>query len=116
YTRDISLNSTLWRMPVTGGAETKVLQSVAYSVNFAVLSDGIYFIPYANITYSPLSRQLMPSEIQFLNFATGKIKTILAVTNPLFAGLAVTPDRRSVLYSLVDHLNSEIMLAENFQW
>ncbi len=50
----------VWRVPVQGGEETRVLESV-FTNNFAVVDQGIYFIPSSE----------RPS-IQFLSFATGR--------------------------------------------
>src|SRR5882724_5075905 len=63
----------LWKIPVRGGEESQVLQSVVFRA-FSLVNDGIYFIPKpgADGTYS----------IHFLSFATGKLATVAVMTAP----------------------------------
>jgi Tol biopolymer transport system component len=76
-----------WRVPIQGGEETQVLKSV-FNNNFAVVDQGIYFIPSSE----------RPS-IQFLSFATGKVVTIARIgeQEPDW-GFTVSPDGRWLLY------------------
>jgi Tol biopolymer transport system component len=92
-------------MPVSGGEESQVLPSVLYR-DFFLVNDWIYFIPEpgADGKYS----------IQFLNIATGKVKTVAPVSHPL-EGLSVSPDGRFLLFSQVDEAGSDLMLVENFR-
>ena len=78
----------LWKMLVSGGEETQVLPSVDERA-FSLVNDGIYFIPEpgADGKYS----------IQFLSFATGKVKTVVPIPGPLSLGLSVSPDGRYLL-------------------
>jgi Tol biopolymer transport system component len=57
----------VWRVPIQGGEETRVLESF-FNDNFAVVDQGIYFIHSAE-----------RSTIQYLSFATGKINRIAAI-------------------------------------
>jgi Tol biopolymer transport system component len=95
----------LWKMPASGGEESQVLPSVLYR-DFFLVNDGIYFIPEpgADGKFS----------IQFLNIATGKVKTVAPVSRP-FEGLSVSPDGRFLLFSQVDEAGSDLMLVENFR-
>lgn len=68
---------------------------------------GLYFVPMND----PGAR----SSIQFLSFATNKIKTIATIEKPLSQGLALSRDGRWLLYSQVDQAGSELMLVENFR-
>jgi Tol biopolymer transport system component len=54
------------------------------------------------------------SSIQFLNIATGKVKTVAPVSLP-FEGLSVSPDGRFLLFSQADEVGSDLMLVENFR-
>jgi hypothetical protein len=93
-------------MPVSGGEESQVLPSVFRSA-FSVVNDGIYFIPPPGTDgkYS----------IQFLRFATGKVKTVAPIPVQLSYILNVSPDGRSLLYTQLDETGSDLMLVENFQ-
>jgi len=96
----------LWKMPVTGGEESQVLPSVVMRA-FSLVNDGIYFIPERGADGK--------HSIQFLSFATGKVKTVAPISRPLLEGLCVSPDGRSLLFSQVDEAVSDLMLVENFR-
>ena len=95
----------LWSVPVQGGEESQVLESL-HSGQYDVVEDGIYFIPKSTpeAGYS----------IQFLRFATGAVERIFTIERP-DVGLSVSPDGRSILYSQAEERQSEIMLVENFR-
>jgi Tol biopolymer transport system component/DNA-binding winged helix-turn-helix (wHTH) protein len=106
YTKgDVPTPTGLWNMPVSGGEESQVLPSVVWRAFFLV-NDGIYFIaePGADRKFS----------IQFLNIATGKVKTVAPISNPA-EELSVSPDGRFLLFSQVDEAGSDLMLVENFR-
>jgi len=98
-------SSGLWKMPLSGGEESQVLPSVMWDA-FSLVNEGIYFIP------GPPFRKV---SIQFLNFATGNVKTVAPMSAPYFAGLSVSPDGRSLLFSQIDEVGSDLMLLENFR-
>jgi Tol biopolymer transport system component/DNA-binding winged helix-turn-helix (wHTH) protein len=99
-------DGTLWKIPVAGGQEVKVLHSVL-SRTFAVGNNGIYFCtkPERSVGWS----------IRVLDFATGNVKLIANTERPVSVGLSVSPDERWVLYSQVDQEESDLMLVENFR-
>ena len=96
----------LWRMPTSGGEESQVLPSVVWRA-FSVVDNGIYFIPDPGADGKP--------SIQFLTFATGKVKRVASITGRPALGLTVSPDRRYLLYTQVDGVGSDLMLVENFR-
>lgn len=72
----------------------------------AVTKEGIYFLaPQAD------SRP----EVQFLDFRTERITNLVKLEKPSFFGLAVSPDRRSLVYSQRDRSQRNILLLKNFQ-
>ena len=93
-------------MPVSGGEESQVLPSVVWRAFFLV-NEGIYFIPEPGADRK--------SSIQFLSFATGKVKTVAPISGPPSEGLSVSPDGRSLLFSQFDEAGSDLMLVENFR-
>ena len=100
-----SRNSSLWRVPVEGGEESQVIESL--KGGYEVVDDGIYFVP-----------ELTPgagASIQFLRFATGAVEHVLNFKGYASGGLSVSPDGRSILYRQVDQSEADIMLVENFQ-
>jgi Tol biopolymer transport system component len=99
--------SSLWRVPTDGGAEeAQVLESV-YRRAFAVVNEGIYFIPRPDSAGR--------CSIQFVNFTTQKIRSIATLDRPVFYYLSASRDGRSILYSQMDSGGSDLMLVENFK-
>jgi Tol biopolymer transport system component len=101
----------IWSVPVEGGPETPVpeLSRAGYWRSWGVMKEGIYFISKES---GP------PGTIRFFSFATRRIMPLLTVDKePLWwqAGLAISPDGRTLLYSQLDHAVDEIMLMENFR-
>jgi hypothetical protein len=99
----------IWKMPIAGADETRVLdQSIAW-FNWALTRDGIYFL-------SDPSDESPHREIRFLDFATGKTVSIFTLEKSvgMFGGLAVSPDHKSLLYNQVDFSDSYLMLVKNF--
>ena len=100
-------NPGLWRVPVPGGEEIQVLPALDDPRSFAVVEQGVYFIPPRNAdgTHS----------IHFLEFAAGKTFPVATIDKPMGPRLAVSPDGRSLLYAQVDQEGRDLMLVENFR-
>jgi hypothetical protein len=105
YTKGLGATS-LWKIPRGGGEETQVLESV-YEQCFAIVKEGIYFIP------SPDSAHHY--SIQFFDFATKRIRSIITIEKPVYSGLYVSPDGRWLLNPQIDQVGSDLMLVENFR-
>jgi Tol biopolymer transport system component/DNA-binding winged helix-turn-helix (wHTH) protein len=90
---------SLWKMPVEGGPEEKIAEPI-FRYNYAASDKGVY-----------LTRD---GSIDFVNFATGAIRTVLKTPRP-DVGLAVSPDGRYLLFAQVDAIGSDLMLVENFR-
>jgi hypothetical protein len=103
-TRDVT---SLWKVPVEGGEERQVLGDLSHWASFAVVDQGVYFIPRFEWAAG--------SSIQFFNFANEKIRPIAATERPVSRGLSVSPDGRWILYSQGDQGGSDLMLVENFR-
>jgi len=96
------------RAPVTGGAETEVIDSLPpEGGGWVAVNDGIYFT-------SRLDEKGV-SYIRFKNLTTGSIRTIAPIKGRIWHGLTVSPDRRSFLYTQADNYGSDLMLVENFR-
>ena len=72
--------------------------------NFAVVTDGVYFIPNAR-----------PYSIRFLSFLSGEETTIAQLAREPAWGFSVSPDGRSLLFSEFEAVRSELKLVENFR-
>lgn len=95
----------LWVLPLGGGEEKQVLESVWYRA-FAVVDDGIYYIP------APAAKG---SSVRFRSFATGQDKEISSISQPTYQGLTVSPDRKTILFSAEVQTGSNIMVVDNFR-
>jgi hypothetical protein len=75
-----------------------------------VREQGIYFAT-AEIPERP--------QLEFFNFATGKVTTIATLGKKIrhlgFNGLDVSPDGRWLIWQQLDQEGSDIMLMENFR-
>jgi Tol biopolymer transport system component len=99
----------LWRIPTDGGEESEIISSLepGYWGYWAVVENGIYY----------LDTKAKPG-IDFFDFSTHRTTRVFDLENrPALGapGLAVSPDRKSILYTQLDALNSDIMLVENFR-
>ena len=70
--------------------------------------------------FVPTRNTASGSSIQFLSFATNKIRAIANFDKPLdnpggFGGVSVSPDGRRILYTQFDQAGGELMLVENFR-
>ena len=104
YSKGYPRPSSLWRMPVEGGPETKVLDAV---VDWTLGREGIYFIAPRD--------ELRRRNICLKEFATGKIRTVATTDRPIWVGMTVSPDERKLLYTQYDALGRDLMLVENFR-
>jgi hypothetical protein len=94
---------SVWKIPVAGGEETKVLDSVEQS-GCTVTQAGIYFRTVQDA-----------SELCLYEFATGKVKKIMKMESGSLGGMAVSPDARTILYPRSERSSSDLMLVENFR-
>jgi hypothetical protein len=101
-----STKAGVWRVPVEGGQETKVLDSVEF-LNYAVTEKGIYFVPMCGGIRCP--------SVQFFDLATRTVRSVAATGERVEVELTVSPDGKSLLYTQVDQIGSDLMLVENFR-
>jgi hypothetical protein len=108
YSRPKELGIGIWKMPIQGGKGILVLNRDCG--RFWDLTDqGICFID--------LAAKPHPA-INICRFDTQRTTRIGAVDKPLWTwdgALSVSPDAQWLLYPEVDHLESHIMLLENFR-
>jgi len=106
----------LWRIPVAGGAPTKVIDSVASRVFTATL-DGIYFtagVAAVSTPFGPLAPML-----RYFDFATSTVRVVATLpglpSHGTGANAAISPDGRWALYSRFEYSGTNLMLVENFR-
>jgi Tol biopolymer transport system component len=100
----------IWKVPVAGGEETRVLDRGGQSV-WALTDQGICFFDLGGSTGPAL---------KFYNFATGKVALLREFSKDTRVDtdstvLTVSPDGRWILYTQFDHAGSNLMLVENYR-
>src|SRR4029077_12822506 len=99
----------LWRIPTNGGEEVEVINSLeaGHWGYWAVVENGIY---YLDTTAKP--------GIASLALNTSRTTRVFDLENRparQAPGLAVSPDKKTILYTQLDALGRDIMLVENFR-
>jgi Tol biopolymer transport system component len=92
----------LFRMPVEGGEEKRVLPGIGFWPDFGVTAKGVYFSPDRRT-------------IQLLDTATGKVSTLATLDKPMGEGICVSPDDAYVVWGQVDRNTQDLMLVEGFR-
>jgi Tol biopolymer transport system component len=98
----------LWRQPCAGGPESLVFPGAiaAKGTAYAVTAGGVYLIR------SAVERGEL--QLGFFDLKNSNFRAIAPIPKPLELGLGVSPDQRTILFSQQDHLESDLMLVENF--
>lgn len=105
-------NSEIFRMAVNGGEEQPINDNILNHLNWggwAITDKGIYF---AKIDSNGLGH------ISYYDFETKKAKLIFITPKriwPYSTKIDISPDGRSLLFVEIDQVNSDIILAQNFQ-
>jgi Tol biopolymer transport system component len=111
------LEGGIWKMPVEGGEGSLVAPDFHWDFGrdvrgyWRVARDGIYYLN-VNASGGPA--------IELLEFASGRSRRVVRLADDyrkdLFpGGLTVSPDGRSIVYSLGSRSVTNIMLVENFR-
>jgi dipeptidyl aminopeptidase/acylaminoacyl peptidase len=103
YTKN-DLIGGLWRMPIEGGEEVRILESLKPRA-FEVVQEGVYFFAPGRSDETLL---------QFHAFSTKKT-TLIGVLEKVGNHLDVAPDRHSILYTQIDEAGGDLMLVEGFR-
>jgi Tol biopolymer transport system component len=104
----------LWSASADGRDERRVPGMPGLRADFwlawTIVASGIYFV-------NP-ERGALPG-VDFFDFATGRIHRVVDLTGRPAAGFggrpAVSPDGRSLLFTQIDEVKSDLMLVENFR-
>jgi Tol biopolymer transport system component len=103
--RDDRATWAVWKMPVAGGEETKLIPSISTWGDFDVTELGIYYID------SPRAG----AKLRLLRFSDGSDTVLGALEKRVSFGVAASPDNRAVLYTEYDQESTELMLMDRFQ-
>jgi Tol biopolymer transport system component len=96
----------IWKIPLGGGEEVKVIEGpLSYSMNYVLAEDGIDFVS---------ARKPGPGTLFYYSFAAGTLRVITEIKR-WHLGLAISPDRRTLLYTQMEQIDADLMLVENFR-
>ena len=102
----------LWSIPVDGGAESPVVESV-HSSFWGVANEGIFFVDY-----NPDTPRTAHKPVRFFSFEKRQIRDVASIdqeisnSSPAFS---VTRDGRSMLWTQIDQRGAQLILVENFR-
>ena len=98
----------IWTIPIAGGQESLFLKGVEKRY-WAVAEGGIYFV----------ATEGNEAFVKFIDFETLRVTQIMRLERKLrrdfLRGLALSPDGRSLLCTLVERNSSDLVLVENFR-
>ena len=99
----------LWRVPLSGGSEEKVLDSPppGFWGYWAVSANGIYYVD------EPAPR----ARIRFRNFRTRRDSVVKVMSNAAWIGspgMSLSPDGSAIVFVQLDQFSSDLMLVEDF--
>lgn len=107
YSKDGSSPTSIWRVPVDGGAEVRVVDGLSYSLNFAMSARGLYFVALNDTPDRP--------SVDFFDFSTRQRSTLVRLDKRFWFGITLSTDERSLVFPLVDTAGSNLMLVDRFR-
>jgi Tol biopolymer transport system component/tRNA A-37 threonylcarbamoyl transferase component Bud32 len=100
----------IWKVPVGGGEETRILERRVNCFSWGLAEEGIYFL-----TSIPIPGGGEWS-IELLELETGEVTRIFdQQSSYIYQSLAVSPDGQWILYGERSRLEADIMLVEDFR-
>ena len=115
----------IWRMPSDGGAAEEVIQSDHGFImgGAKVTAKGAYYVEWSRDRDMRMRRdrgmmqslRSAPITVNFYDFETRKSTTVLETEIMDFAGVAISPDGKYVVYPLADASETNLMLVEGFK-
>jgi Tol biopolymer transport system component len=107
YAKNAPSGRSIWRVPVDGGAEVPIVDGLSYNLNFAVGTRGLYFAALNDGSDRP--------SVDFFDFGTRRRSTLVRLDKRFWFGMTLSPDERSLVFSLVDSAGSNLMLVDGFR-
>jgi Tol biopolymer transport system component/DNA-binding winged helix-turn-helix (wHTH) protein len=99
----------IWRVPASGGEEIEIVPSLeaGYWGYWALADDGIYYLDTSEVP-----------AIAFYSFTTRRTVRLFDLESRparYAAGLGLSPDGKTVLYTQLDAFSRDIVLVENYR-
>jgi len=107
---------TLWRVPIAGGAETRLVDGL-YRYNYAVTNTDVYYVVRPPGQSRGMTEMLVSagSRVRHLDLATKRVTDLLTMDASADLGMAVSPDGKYLLFTKIDFIGADLMLVENFR-
>jgi Tol biopolymer transport system component len=109
YTKVAEIGPGLWSVPVEGGEEERVLESVRFGY-WTIARSGIYFVDF------DVPRDAA-RPMKFFDFESRTVKQLGTVENTVkwsnTPGFAISPDGRWLLYTSLESTDADLMLVDN---
>jgi Tol biopolymer transport system component len=97
----------IWRMPLAGGGEQRVVGGLSRPMNYVVVRDGIYFIAVGDAPSK--------TSVAFFDFATGQPKTLAWIGKTSWFGLTLSPDGRWLLFPTIDREERDLYVVDGLR-
>jgi hypothetical protein len=104
------LTTSLWKMPLPGGSEHRVLDESIWALNYARTSKGIYYVP---VDFGPVG--VSGSKINFFERATDRLSHIASAAHWPMLGLTVSPDDEFMVDSEADMFTGDLMKVDHYR-
>ncbi len=104
YARAPRSPTSIWRVPISGGKETLVAEGLSYSSNFAVGREALYFLSRSGAADD--------TAIERVNLKSLARTRLVGIGKRWWFGVALNPDEQWLLYSVVENMNSNLMLVD----
>jgi Tol biopolymer transport system component len=104
YFHAVSIEAPLWRQPLSGGEPVKVLEGIVW-YNYCLAGGGAYYI----------DRHEGETRLRYLDLGSGRSTTVAGNLGEVSAGLTVSPDGRTILFTRVDSSADDLVLVEDFR-
>jgi serine/threonine protein kinase/Tol biopolymer transport system component len=106
YARSAQSPTSIWRRPVSGGPETPVVNGLSYSTNFAVGARGLFFVSRGESMYD--------TAVEYVEFGSLRRTRLASLGGRRWGyGVALSPDQQWFTYSVVQSMNSNLMVVDD---
>ena len=103
------MSGPIWRVPVQGGDEVALgdsIRSLRLPQNFAIAGGGIFFASSPDPAHQ--------FELRFYSFRTATTDAIARIEGGLGFGMALAPDEHELLFT-VERRSGDLIMVENFR-
>ena len=105
YVKGLTGGQPLYARAVSGGPERRLFDGVRFK-SFVVVEDGVYYL-------SSRSDGRPGGEVRFFDFATATSRVAASIDAAPYFGLAVSADRRTLLFTARKQPDDDLLLIEN---